>query len=112
MIELTYASMFYSFWLCFSVTEQTNEIFTSFKWMHTQYLKNTYRLNSNVIEEAIPSLLIIIKVPCNITYVSQKISLRVNQCYQIKREKEKNLFGQFFEMKFAELIVMASLIFP
>ena len=29
--------------------------------------------------------------PCNFSNVSQKISLRVNQCYQIKREEEKKI---------------------
>ena len=64
--------------------------------MHTQYLKNTYQLKSNAIEEAIPSLLIIIAVSCNITNVSQTISLRANQCYQIKGEKEKKLIRSNF----------------
>ena len=60
--------------------------------MYSQFLKNTYQLKSKMIEESIPteySLLIIIAVPCNITNVSQKISLRVNQCCHIKGEKTK-----------------------
>ena len=85
--------------------------------MHTQYLKNTYQLKSNAIEESITSLLIIIAVSCNITNVSQTISLRVNQCYQIKGEKEKKLIRSNFLKGICWInskieISMASLIFP
>ena len=36
-------------------TYKTTEIFTAFKWMSTQWLDNTYQLEANVKQDAVPT---------------------------------------------------------